>query len=69
MKGLMVEFFSVTGHQVSVTAFKLSCPSAGAAIDVPEQIGLAVPIKLYLQVQLADQAWPLSWDLWIPALA
>lgn len=28
-----------------------------------------MPIKLYLQVQLADQASPLSWGLWIPALA
>ena len=68
-RGLMVEFPSITGRQVSVTSFKLSCPSAGVATDVPEQTGLAVPIKLYLQVQLADQAWPLTWDLWIPALA
>lgn len=28
-----------------------------------------MPIKPYLQEQLADQAWPWSWGLWIPALA
>lgn len=68
MKGQRAEVFSMTGHQASVTALN----SAALVQEQPLMYRTdrsTMPIKPYLQVQLADQARPWSWGLCIPALA